>query len=571
MTTLDKQINDSKSLLETHINQQENELCNIFLEDNQPTPVSFKKSHVQIQDSLSSAVEKALPLLCRESDGDILEGNKPLKIRNKKVAVLFSGGPAAGGHNVVAGIKKALGENNTLYGVQSGPKGLIQGDLKELTDIDIQPVINQGGFDLLGSDRTKIKTEEQYQAVERTVKKFNLDGIIIIGGDDSNTNAALLAERLYKTKCKVIGVPKTIDGDLQVGSLLPISFGFDTATKIYSELVGNILQDTPSSQKYWHFVKLMGRSASHVTLEVALQTRPHITLISEEIQEKRISLEQLATDIALRIGYRAGKAMPYGVLLLPEGVIEFIPDLKDLIHLLNDLVAKSPSLNPKTVLEHLSESEEKVWSLLPLSIQHQLLGERDSHGNLQVSQIPTEELIMAITNSKIKEMQLKPEQYFSKGEFKLKSHEQSLFQSFSLKTNAHFFGYEGRCGAPSRFDAEYTYNLGFTAGSLVLDEMTGYIAAIKDIDKGGTPIAIPLSYLIQEERRSGTSVLVIEKALVQLHSPAFKYFEQNRDQWSKENLFWSPGPRQFDGPCANQLPLTVALNQDYEGLDFKLG
>ncbi|MFN3660657.1 MAG: 6-phosphofructokinase, partial [Brevinematales bacterium] len=310
-----------KSLFEEEIRKLKVPVCKVFLKSGKIVPAMFSKSNEVIGTSDREAVNKQFPKTVAKTENKILKamGNLDKQVTGKRVAVLFSGGPAAGGHNVVVGLKKILGEGNTLFGVKNGPKGLLEGTLFEITDEMVKEIVNTGGFDFLGSDRTKIKTEEQYNSVKETVKKYNLNAIVVIGGDDSNTNAAILAEILFDMGVQVIGVPKTIDGDLQIGSYLPISFGFDTATKIYSELVGNILQDTPSSRKYWHFVKLMGRAASHVALEVALQTRPAITIISEEIKEKNMSLDALVQSIADVIAKRASKGINHGVVVVPEG------------------------------------------------------------------------------------------------------------------------------------------------------------------------------------------------------------------------------------------------------------
>ena len=365
-----------------------------FFRDNIIRPLVFDihEQHLPIKDSIR-------PYFNALNKDDVLVGSSDvLTVENKNIAVLFSGGPAAGGHNVIAGLKHALGNKNTLYGVQKGPKGLIEGQLVELSDEDIKNVINLGGFDLLGSDRTKIKSKDQFNKVKKTVADFQLDGLIIIGGDDSNTNAAFLAEELYELGCTVVGVPKTIDGDLQVDSLLPISFGFDTATKIYAELVGNILQDTPSSQKYWHFVKLMGRSASHITLEVALQTQPHLTLISEEILENKWSLDRLIQYMASIIIDRSKKGHNYGVVLIPEGLIEFIEECRFLIDELNSINYQSAKeLNTK-----LSTSAMATFKSLPTLIQDQLLLDRDSHGNLKLSQIDTQVLLIEMLHDYFK-------------------------------------------------------------------------------------------------------------------------------------------------------------------------
>ncbi len=350
------------------------------------------------------------------------------------------------------------------------------------------------------------------------------------------------------------GCLKTIDGDLQVGDYLPISFGFDTATKIYAEMVGNILQDTPSSRKYWHFVKLMGRSASHVTLEVALQVKPAITFISEEIKEKNISLDELVTSTAKAIVERGKKDIFHGVAIIPEGLIEFIPEMTSLITELNDKVADCGddfnqldfATKKSKILDKLKLESKSLFNSLPLYIQEMLLFERDSHGNLQVSLIPTEKLLIDMISAKIKAMD----------------------DTFPFKTLNHFFGYEGRCGAPSLFDAMYCFNLGLTAGSLVLSGMTGYMAAMTDLTKQGSILAIPLTGLIHIEKRHGKNEFVIEKALVKTDSPAFKYFESRREAWKNSDLFSSPGPRQLWGPTSKQIPLTVALNQHYQETIF---
>ncbi len=503
-------------------------------------------------------VKAAFPNLLSGDTVPVLTVKGPLSsVQGKRIAVLFSGGPAAGGHNVVAGIAHALGDQNTLLGVKSGPKGLLNGDLAPLCADDIASVANMGGFDLLGSDRTKIKSEQQFEQVKSVVRDHQLDGIIIIGGDDSNTNAALIAEFLYDEQCSVIGVPKTIDGDLQIPDLLPISFGFDTATRIYSELLGNILQDTPSSQKYWHFVKLMGRSASHVTLEVALQTCPPLVLISEEIAEKQWRLSDVVAHIANGIILRSQQKMNYGVVLIPEGLIEFIPEFQALIANLNVILDTHQDTlsqqeyedNYRFITAQLPSDLGDLLDSLPANIQRQLVLERDSHGNVQVSQIPTEALLIDMTQDYLKANA--PEVPFA--------------------SNAHFFGYEGRCGAPSSFDAYYTYNLGLVAGSLVLDQKTGYMAAIRHFDQVPEPLAIPLTGLITQEQRGAATHLVIEKALVNLDSPAFQHLVKHRDHWCSQNAFKSPGPRQYWGPTAKQLPLTVALNQGYETYLFNDG
>lgn len=568
MSTLVEQLQKMEahqSIFETALRQLHIPVCPAFGASSNPQPVRFASSGKVLSTPDSSGVAQSFPKSVKASGNVVLSSsgvNKDVE-QGKRVAVLFSGGPAAGGHNVVCGLKRILGQNNTLFGVKPGPKGLIKGNLFEITDADVENYINTGGFDFLGTDRTKIKTDEQFQQVKATCIKNNLDAIVVIGGDDSNTNAAVLAEYLYKdvkpdgSGVQVIGVPKTIDGDLQVDGLLPISFGFDTATKVYAELVGNILQDTRSSLKYWHFIKLMGRSASHVTLEVALQTKPAITLISEEVAEKKQSLSSIIDQIAHAVVARADKGIHHGVVLVPEGIIDFIPEIHDLITELNDVLAQNAaefaSLNalakPMFVQGKLSSANASLLASLPDYIVNMLLAERDSHGNLQVSLIPTEQLLIDMTARAIKEMDA----------------------NVPFATQSHFLGYEGRCGAPTRFDAAYTYNLGLTAGSLILDGRTGYMASINGLTEGGLPLAIPLTGLLNIERRHGKAEFVIEKALVKMDSPAMKYFMSRRDDWAADDLFASPGPRQLWGDVGAQQPMTVALNSGAPSLDFRIG
>jgi len=553
------------SIFESALRQLPLPVCTVFGCSLAPQAINFANSERTLSTHDSASVAESFPNSVKASGNVVLSscGTNQAPSQGKRVAVLFSGGPAAGGHNVVCGIKHILGKGNTLLGVKPGPKGLLKGNLFEITDADIDSCMNTGGFDFLGTDRTKIKTPEQFQQVKDTCIKHRLDAIVIIGGDDSNTNAAVLAEYLYKdvkadgSGVQVIGVPKTIDGDLQVDDLLPISFGFDTATKIYSELVGNILQDTRSSLKYWHFIKLMGRSASHVTLEVALQTKPAVALISEEIAEKNQSLSSIISHIADAVVARADKGINHGVVLVPEGLIEFIPEIHSLISELNDALAQNAeeyaSLHelgkPLFIQSKLSLEAAGLLASLPDYIVNMLLAERDSHGNLQVSLIPTEQLLIDMTARCIKEIDA----------------------NIAFSTQSHFLGYEGRCGAPTLFDAAYTYNLGLTAGSLILDGRTGYMASISQLTNGGLPQAIPLTGLLNIERRQGKDEFVIEKALVKMNSPAMEYFISRRAEWASDDLFTSPGPRQFWGPSIFQQPITVALNSGSESLEFKIG
>ncbi len=566
------------SLFENEIRKLSVPVCDIFVKDGKIVPAKFEKTERKIGTSDVNEVNKEFPKTVKETENKILKGiSGSVNVSGKRVAVLFSGGPAAGGHNVIIGLKKVLGDGNVLFGVKNGPKGLLEGTLFEIKEEDVKRILNTGGFDFLGSDRTKIKTEEQYEAVRKTVRDYQLNGIVVVGGDDSNTNAAVLAELLYDMGVQVIGVPKTIDGDLQIGDILPISFGFDTATKIYSELVGNILQDTPSSRKYWHFIKLMGRSASHVALEVALQTRPAITLISEEVEAKKMSLGEIVKSICDVILTRASKGINHGVIVIPEGLIEFIPEMKSLISELNDImghygedISKMFTFEEKKdfIYKKLTADSAKLMASLPDEFEKMLLLDRDAHGNLQVSQIPTEKLLITMVEERINEIKNHPEEisYLNLDEKGIER-----VKKFKFATNNHFFGYEGRCGAPSLFDAAYTLNLGLCAGSLILDGKTGYIASVTDFDKGGSVLALPLTGLLNIERRHGKNEMVIKKGLVEVDSPAFKFFEKRRKDWAEKDLFTSPGPRQLWGPVSKQIPITVALNRGYSSLDFNLG
>ncbi|MGL4370499.1 MAG: diphosphate--fructose-6-phosphate 1-phosphotransferase [Spirochaetota bacterium] len=551
------------SIFENSIRSLEIPVCAAFKEGGSIAPVSFEESSESISTKDTAKVNGKFPLTSAASGNKVLfgKGGNTAPAKGKRIAVLFSGGPAAGGHNVVAGLKKVLGKDNTLLGVKAGPKGLIEGKLFEITEEAVAEITNTGGFDFLGSDRTKIKTEEQFASVRKTCVDNRLDAIVVIGGDDSNTNAAILAEVLYSgvkadgSGVQVIGCPKTIDGDLQIGDLLPISFGFDTATRIYAELAGNILQDTPSSRKYWHFVKLMGRAASHVALEVALQVKPAIALISEEVAEKDMSLSDIVDGIAQAVVDRAKKGINHGVVLVPEGLIEFIPEMNTLIQDITDkMAADAVEINQMSIHDRvvfmpgkLTPNHSKLYHSLPSYIQEMLVADRDSHGNLQVSLIPTERLLIDMAAEKVKDID----------------------SAVKFSTQNHFFGYEGRCGAPTLFDAAYTFNLGLTAGSLILAGKTGYIASITDLNTGGRPIALPLTALLNIERRQGKDEMVIEKALVKLDSPAFTYFASRRAAWAADDLFCSPGPRQLWGPAAMQIPMTVALNRNYASIGFK--
>ena len=577
------------SLFEEEIRKLPVPVCSVFLDESgKVRPAVFRETDTVLPSKNHERAVEVFPITYAKNGNVVLEAAVPagpMPISGKRVAVLFSGGPAAGGHNVLAGLKAVLGKENTLLGIKKGPKGLINGDVFEIGCKQVEGIINTGGFDMLGTDRTKIKSPQQFEKVKETVVKNKLDGLIIVGGDDSNTNAAFIAEYLERegVKCSVIGIPKTIDGDLAAGKYLPISFGFDTASKIYSEMVGNLTQDAASAVKYWHFVKLMGRTASKITLEVALQTKPAITLISEEVAAKNMSLEDIVNYVVEIITQRRLKGINHGVVLVPEGLVEFIPEIRTLIQELNKVLADYeadikdlPTLKNKQefIYPLLSPPSAQLMASLPEDIEEMLILDRDEHGNVKVSQIETEKLLIDKIRYRVSEIKRHPERFFGKGGGKIDATPEQIekIQSLSLSTQSHFLGYEGRCGKPTPFDAAFTFNLGLTAGSLVLAGKTGYMAAVTDFDKGGRALGLPLSGLITSEMRKGKPEEVIEKSLVELSLPSFEVFAENRDQWAREDLFSSPGPIQHWGPTSRQIPISVALDQGYEDYkSFKLG
>lgn len=462
------------------------------------------------------------------------------------VGVILSGGQAPGGHNVIAGLfdgLKSLNPNNKLYGFLGGPSGLVDNKYMEITSKIVDEYRNTGGFDIIGSGRTKLEKESQYDQGLNNCKSLGIKALVIIGGDDSNTNACVLAEYYKKIDAgvQVIGCPKTIDGDLK-NEMIETSFGFDTACKVYSELIGNIQRDANSAKKYWHFIKLMGRSASHIGLECALQTQPNITLISEEVEQKKQTLVAIVNSIAEVIAKRAANGENFGTVLIPEGLIEFIPEMKKLMAELNDVMAHKENEFSKleTKLEkrkfiaaELTSELSGVYNSLPTDIADQLIMDRDPHGNVQVSKIETEKLLIEMVETRLKQMQ-KNNQYNGK-----------------FAAQNHFFGYEGRCAAPSNFDADYTYSLGYTAAVLIGEEKTGYMASVRNLtapaDKwiaGG----IPVTMMMNMERRHGEMKPVIQKALVDLNGAPFKAFEKHRDDWANQTLYVYPGPIQYFGP-----------------------
>ncbi len=477
-----------------------------------------------------------------------------------KVGVLFSGGPASGGHNVVIGLFDGLKKLNLaseLYGFVSGPEGLIKNDSIKLTKDLISPYLNQGGFDLLGTGRTKFESVEQFQAIAKTVTSLNLDGLVIIGGDDSNTNAAFLAEYFAKEKIKtnVIGVPKTIDGDLK-NEQIEIPFGFDTACKTFSATIGSLAKDAISAKKYYYFVKMMGRTASHVTLECALETKINMAIISEEVEKEQKSLDTIISEIAAMIVKRSGLHKDYGVILIPEGILEFIPEVKLMILELNEIL-KSDAFKALEIeaLENLDDMKVFIKSLLsanslkcfllfPDDIQMQLLQERDPHGNIQLSKIETESLILELVRKKLKDKKIKNEYH---GKF---------------NPQPIFLGYEGRSCLPSLFDSRYTYCLGHLASVLIDQRLSGYMVCIQNLK---SPVihwqlkAVPILSLMHMEKRQGKLKAVIAKSLVDLKDPLFLMFKKEREVNLLSDDYLNPGPIQFYGPSEITDKLTLTL------------
>jgi len=563
------------------------EVTSVFLDGKKIVPASFKETGETLITPDTEQIKAYFPSTMQLHTNKVLEAVKGgvAPVTGKKVLVLFSGGPAAGGNNVLVGLYKALCPANKLMGVKAGPGGLLKGQTFEITEEGAKSILNMGGFDFLGSDRTKIETEEQFEMVKKVCQDQAVDAIVVVGGDDSNTNAGFLAEKLFTgihpdgRGVQVIGVPKTIDGDLQVGKHLPISFGFDTATKIYAESIGNIAQDTPSSRKYYHFIKIMGRSASHVALGAAALVRPTIVLISEEVEAKAKSLDQISTEIATVAAQRATKGIAHGVVVIPEGLIEFIPEFKSLIAELNpaldalkDKLEGATIEQKKTIIrDSLTEASKQTLDSLPEAFRTMLLLDRDSHGNLPVSQIETEKLLSEMVGAKVKAMQANPEAFPAIAAFN--AHDLAAFKKYKFGSLNHFLGYEGRCGAPTKFDMAFCLNLGLVAGSLILAGKTGYMAAITDLDKGGKGLAIPLTGLMNVEQRGAKKKVVIKKALVELDAPAFKYLESVRDVWAAADYFQSPGPRQYAGPVevTDNGPITAMMNMGYDSFTYNLG
>ncbi len=482
--------------------------------------------------------------------------------KKQVVGVILSGGQAPGGHNVICGLYDALkktNKENVLYGFKGGPSGLIEDDFVVFDDAFIDQYRNTGGFDIIGSGRTKLETQEQFAIVAEVCKKHGITALVITGGDDSNTNAAVLAEYFAAKNAgvQVIGCPKTIDGDLK-NEDIECSFGFDTATKTYSEIIGNIERDAKSAKKYWHFVKVMGRSASHVALECALQTQPNVCLISEEVAEKKMSLAQITDILASSVADRAAKGMNYGVALIPEGVVEFVPEFSVLIHEINELLAGKnaddfnalPSWEAKYsfIQKGLTKESMEVFAILPQAIQQQLFLERDPHGNVQVSLIESEKLFSAMVKENLAARK-------AKGTYNGK-----------FSPLHHFLGYEGRCAFPSNFDSDYCYSLGYNAFMLIQYGYTGYLSKISNLSQpaeswiaGGMPI----TKMMNMERRHGEDKPVIKKALVELDGKPFRYFEARRQEWSENTCYVYPGAIQYYGPAevCDATTVTLALEQ----------
>jgi diphosphate-dependent phosphofructokinase len=524
--------------------------------------IAVKKGEATTSAADQEKIAELFPNTYGEPEVTFEKGENTSVAKKQVVGVILSGGQAPGGHNVVSGLYdalKATNKENVLIGFKGGPSGLVEDNFIVFDDEYINQYRNTGGFDIIGSGRTKLETEEQFQIATEVCKKHGITAIVIIGGDDSNTNACVLAEYMaaHKTGVQVIGCPKTIDGDLK-NEDIEISFGFDTATKTYSELIGNIERDCNSAKKYWHFVKVMGRSASHVALECALECQPNICLISEEVKAKKQSLSEIADYIADAVEKRAAKGNNFGVVVIPEGVVEFVPEFSALINEINELLAgsKADAFNALEswaekyafIEKGLSKEAMAVFAILPQAIQQQLFLERDPHGNVQVSLIESEKLFAALVGDK------------------LKARKAAGTYTGKYAVQTHFFGYEGRCAFPSNFDADYCYSLGYNAFMLIQYGFNGYLSKVSNLSNpaeewvaGGMPI----TKMMNIERRHGEDKPVIKKALVELDGKPFKYFEAHRDEWAVETEYTFPGAIQYYGPTevCDLTTRTLALEQ----------
>ena len=478
------------------------------------------------------------------------------------VGIILSGGQAPGGHNVISGLYdgvKSLNKDCKLYGFLMGPGGLVDHKYVEFTDELIDEYRNTGGFDIIGSGRTKLEKEEQFESGIKILRQLGIKALVIIGGDDSNTNACVLAE-YYAAKhygVQVIGCPKTIDGDLK-NEQIETSFGFDTACKTYAELIGNIQRDCNSARKYWHFIKLMGRSASHIALECALQTQPNVCLVSEEIEQKAMSLDDVVDYIANIVARRAAKGCNFGTVLIPEGLIEFIPAIKRLIAELNEVLTDTVTGEPRAfddaeaqigfVKTHIAPENLVVLESLPADVARQLCLDRDPHGNVQVSLIETEKLLSRMVATRLAAWK-------KEGRY-----------TGSFSPQHHFFGYEGRCAAPSNYDADYCYSLGFNASRLIANDKTGYMSVIRNTTAPAAEWVaggVPITMMMNMERRNGAMKPVIRKALVELDGAPFKFFAAHREEWAEKTAYVYPGPIQYWGPSevCDQCTRTLALEQ----------
>ena len=524
--------------------------------------IAVKKGEATTSVADQEKIAELFPNTYGEPEVTFEKGQNTSAVKKQVVGVILSGGQAPGGHNVVSGLYdalKATNKENVLIGFKGGPSGLIEDNFIVFDDEYMDQYRNTGGFDIIGSGRTKLETEEQFQIATEVCKKHGITAIVIIGGDDSNTNACVLAEYMaaHKTGVQVIGCPKTIDGDLK-NEDIEISFGFDTATKTYSELIGNIERDCNSAKKYWHFIKVMGRSASHVALECALECQPNICLISEEVKAKKQSLSEIADYIADAVEKRAANGNNFGVVVIPEGVVEFVPEFSALINEINELLAgsKADAFNALEswtekyafIEKGLSKESMAVFEILPQAIQQQLFLERDPHGNVQVSLIESEKLFAALVGDK------------------LKARKAAGTYTGKYATQTHFFGYEGRCAFPSNFDADYCYSLGYNAFMLIQYGYNGYLSKVSNLSRpaeewvaGGMPI----TKMMNIERRHGEDKPVIKKALVELDGKPFKYFEAHRDEWAVETAYVFPGAIQYYGPTevCDITTRTLALEQ----------
>ncbi|MFR0679333.1 diphosphate--fructose-6-phosphate 1-phosphotransferase [Dysgonomonas mossii] len=489
-----------------------------------------------------------------------VETSEKVNLPAINVGVILSGGQAPGGHNVIAGLFdgiKNMNVSSRLFGFLMGPGGLVDHDYKELTADIIDEYRNTGGFDIIGSGRTKLESKEQFDKGLEILKKLDIKALVIIGGDDSNTNACVLAEYYKEINAgvQVIGCPKTIDGDLK-NEMIETSFGFDTACKVYAEVIGNIQRDCNSARKYWHFIKLMGRSASHIALECALQVQPNVCIISEEVEAQKLSLDDIVTDIANVVAKRAEDGNNFGTVLIPEGLIEFIPAMKGLISELNDFLAhhqREFNAVPKDdqlayIQKNLSAENAKIFASLPSGVARQLTLDRDPHGNVQVSLIETENLLAEMVGNKLAEMK-------AAGKYKGK-----------FAAQEHFFGYEGRCATPSNYDSDYCYSLGYTAAALIAAGKTGYMSSVRNTTAPASEwIAggVPVTMMMNMERRHGEMKPVIQKALVKLDGAPFQYFAAHREEWAVGTEFVYPGPIQFFGPSevCDQPTVTLRLEQ----------